>query len=85
MGGLYAGAEHVGPHATIDQAYRHVADEIRRSAEVTFKVGPPVQIFRYLGSDPRLHRTEVYFPVARQRRGARIVKHGDTRARIVEA
>jgi hypothetical protein len=85
MGGLYAGSEHVGPHATIDHAYRHVADGIRRSAKVTFKAGPPVQIFRYLSNDPCLHRTEVYFPVARQRRCARIVKHLEAHERIVEA
>ena len=75
IGGLYAGVEHIGPHATIGQAYRHVADGIRRSAAVAFATGPPVQIFRHLNRDPNLHRTEVYFPVARQRRQARIVKH----------
>jgi AraC family transcriptional regulator len=85
MGGLYAGVEHVGPHGTIDQAYRHVADGIRRSSEVTFTTGPPVQIFRYLDNNPCLHRTEVYFPVARQRRSARIVKHTESCPRIVEA
>lgn len=67
-GGLYAGAEHVGPHETIGQAYRHVADGIRRSARVAFATGPPIQIFRHLHRDPSLHRTEVYFPVMRQRR-----------------
>lgn len=66
-GGLYAGVEHVGPHTTIGQAYRHVADGIRRSSAVAFATGPPVQIFRHLSRDPCLHRTEVYFPVARQR------------------
>jgi AraC family transcriptional regulator len=84
-GGLYAGVEHVGPHATIGQAYRHVADGIRRSSTVAFATGPPVQIFRHLHRDPCLHRTEVYFPVARQRRRARIVKQGEPRAYIVEA
>lgn len=64
-GGRYAGVEHVGPHETISQAYRRVADGIRRSA-AAFGTGPPVQIFRHLDPDPRHHRTEVYFPVVRR-------------------
>jgi AraC family transcriptional regulator len=82
-GGLYAGVEHVGPHATIDQAYRHVADGVRRSTTVAFAVGPPVQIVRHLDRDPHQHRTEVYFPVVRQRRRARNVKQSDARARTL--
>lgn len=62
-GGRYAGIEHVGEHETIGQAYRQVADAIRRSASVTFSAGPLVQIFRHLDSNPQHHRTEVYFPV----------------------
>ncbi|MBL0940873.1 MAG: helix-turn-helix domain-containing protein [Gemmatimonadaceae bacterium] len=65
-GGWYAATEHVGPHETIIQAYRHVADGIRRSAKLAFGSGPPVQIFRYLDRDPAYHRTEVYFPVVRR-------------------
>lgn len=73
-GGRYAGIEHVGPHETIDQAYRHVADGVRRSTTAAFGAGPPIQIFRHLDRDPRQHRTEVYFPIVRQWSGARNVK-----------
>jgi DNA gyrase inhibitor GyrI len=64
-GGLYAGAEHHGPHMTLIQCYRHVADGIRRSQDYVFAEGPPVQIFRHLDKDPQRHRCEVYFPVRR--------------------
>jgi AraC family transcriptional regulator len=62
-GGRYGGVEHIGPHETLDQAYRHVADGIRRSPRHAFGVGPPVEIMRHIDRDPRRHRTEVYFPV----------------------
>lgn len=62
-GGSYAGTEHCGPHDTIIQAYRHVADGIRRSDTFTFGSGPPVQIFRHVDDDTARHRTEVYFPI----------------------
>jgi AraC family transcriptional regulator len=64
-GGRYCGIEHAGPLATIDQAYRNLADGIRRSERYIFDVGPPVQIYRrvHLGGDPSANFTEVYFPV----------------------
>ena len=65
-GGRYAGAELHGPHETISQAYRHVADGIRRSRAYTFGAAPPIQIFRHLDPDPSHHRTEVYFPIVRR-------------------
>lgn len=64
-GGLYAGTEHQGCHQTLIQAYRHVADGIRRSDRYAFGSGPPVQIFRHQDADPARHRTEVYFPIVR--------------------
>ncbi|MES3033494.1 MAG: AraC family transcriptional regulator [Gemmatimonadota bacterium] len=66
MGGWYAGVEHVGPHDSIIQAYRHAADWVRRSESHTFGTGPPVQIFRYLDADPQRHRTEVFLPIRRR-------------------
>jgi AraC family transcriptional regulator len=68
-GGRYAGIEHSGPIATILQAYRHVADGIRRSRQYEFDEGPPVQIYRmvHLGGDPAANLTEVYFPVRAKR------------------
>lgn len=64
-GGLYAGLEHSGPYSTIIQAYRNVADGIRRSGRCVFDEGPPLQIFRriHIGGDPAANLTEVYFPV----------------------
>jgi AraC family transcriptional regulator len=65
----YAGIEHTGPLATIDQAYRTLADGIRRSDRYVFDVGPPVQIYRQIhtAGDPSANLTEVYFPVRRTR------------------
>ena len=64
LGGTYAGIEHTGPLSTIDQAYRTVADSIRRSERYVFDVGPPVQIYRqiHIGGDADANLTEVYFP-----------------------
>jgi AraC family transcriptional regulator len=64
-GGRYAGIEHVGPLSTLIQAYRHVADGIRRSGRFKFDEGPPVQIYRsvHIGGDPAANVLEVYFPV----------------------
>jgi DNA gyrase inhibitor GyrI len=64
-GGRYAGIEHVGPLSTIDQAYRNLADGVRRSSRYSFDEGPPIQIFRkvHLNGDPSANVTEVYFPV----------------------
>lgn len=64
-GGRYAGITHHGPFATIDQAYRNLADGIRRSDRYRFAEGPPLEIMReiHAGGDPAANRTEVYFPV----------------------
>ncbi|HEV8378298.1 MAG TPA: AraC family transcriptional regulator [Tepidisphaeraceae bacterium] len=65
-GGRYCGIEHAGPLSTIIQAYRAVADGIRRS-RYSFDEGPPIQIYRniHIGGDPAANLTEVYFPVRR--------------------
>jgi AraC family transcriptional regulator len=64
-GGRFAGIEHTGPHATIDQAYRNLADGIRRSSRYQFDEGPPIQIYRriHIDGNPAANVTEVYFPV----------------------
>jgi DNA gyrase inhibitor GyrI len=64
-GGKYGGIEHTGPLSTIDQAYRNLADGIRRSRKYDFDVGPPVQIYRRIaiGGDVSANVTEVYFPL----------------------
>ena len=65
VGGRYGGIEHVGPYSTIDQAYRNLADGIRRSSRYDFDEGPPVQIYRkiHIGGDAEANVTEVYFPI----------------------
>jgi AraC family transcriptional regulator len=65
-GGSYAGVEHIGHYDTIIEAYRAVADWIRRSKAHTFGLGPPVQIFRHVDRDPDQHRTEVFLPIRRR-------------------
>jgi len=60
-GGLYGKIGHLGPGATVDQAYRQLADAIRRSTHV-FREGPPVQAF--FADDHE--RFEIWFPVRRR-------------------
>jgi AraC family transcriptional regulator len=69
VGGRYGGIEHTGPLATIDQAYRNLADGIRRSQKYDFDAGPPVQFYRRIaiGGDSSANVTEVYFPVRNRR------------------
>jgi AraC family transcriptional regulator len=64
-GGPFGAIEHRGPYSTIGQAYRTLADGVRRSGRYGFREGPPLQIFRELGpgGDPARNVTEVYFPV----------------------
>ena len=67
-GGVYGVIEHVGPYRSVDQAYRNLADGIRRSGKYTFRDGPPVQIYHLFqpGSEHASH-AEVRFPVKRTR------------------
>jgi AraC family transcriptional regulator len=69
-GGRYGGIRHTGPFSTIDQAYRNLADGIRRSQRYDFGEEPPIEVFRkiHVGSDPAANLTEIYFPVRPVRR-----------------
>lgn len=60
-GGLYGKIGHAGPGSTVGQAYRQLADAIRRSDHV-FRDGPPVQVF--FEGEPE--RFEIWFPVRRR-------------------
>ncbi len=67
-GGMYGMIEHVGPPETVGQAYRNLADGIRRS-EFEFRGDdPPVQIFleTHIGGDLAADRSQVWFPVRRR-------------------
>ncbi len=68
-GGVYGVIEHIGPYLTVDQAYRNVADGVRRSGLYTFTEGPPIQIFRTPANegDPAHGHSQVCFPVRRKR------------------
>jgi len=59
-GGLYGKIGHHGPGHTVGQAYRQLADAIRRSGH-GFREGPPVQVFF-----PDEARAEIWFPVRRR-------------------
>jgi hypothetical protein len=54
--------EHLGPAATIGQAYRNLADGIRRS-QYEFREDPPVQVFFDPASEDEARRAQVWFPV----------------------
>ena len=64
-GGLYGMIEHVGPPETVGQAYRNLADEIRRSDFEFRDDDPPVHIFLEppIEGDIAASRAQVWFPV----------------------
>jgi AraC family transcriptional regulator len=68
-GGRFGAIEHTGPLTTISQAYRNLADGIRRSHRYDFDDGPPIHIYRqiHIDGDPAANVTEVYFPVRQAR------------------
>jgi hypothetical protein len=60
--------EHLGPYRTVDQAYRNLADGIRRAGKYAFRDGPPVHIFHLFNSGPGdASHAEIRFPVKRAR------------------
>ena len=65
-GGVYGVIEHLGPYQTVSQAYRTLADGIRRSGRYAFRDGPPVHIFHRFEADAGGH-AEIRFPVKRSR------------------
>ena len=66
-GGTYGVIEHTGPTSTIDQAFRNLADGIRRSKRYTFRDGPAIEVERdvQVGAHGIIGQTYVYLPVAR--------------------
>jgi AraC family transcriptional regulator len=64
-GGMYGMIEHLGPYATVNQAYRNLADGIRRS-EFEFREDPPVQVFLDAQPGDLAGRSQVWFPVRRR-------------------
>jgi len=67
-GGAYGMIEHFGPDETVGQAYRNLADGIRRS-DFEFRADdPPVQVFleTQVAGDTAANRSQVWFPVRRR-------------------
>lgn len=72
--GWYAVTEYVGRVETLLNAFRGLADEIRRSDRFVFRDGPAVEILRAsnLNGERGVHRMDLCFPVRKldARRGA---------------
>lgn len=68
-GGTWAAIDHWGPMHTVGQAYRNLADAVRRSGVYAFAEGPPVHVYhRFDPGDPETH-SEIRFRVVRQGAG----------------
>lgn len=69
-GGPYGIVEYVGRTATVLNAFRGLADEIRRSPSFVFRDGPPLEIVRAtnVNGTPGVDRIDVCFPVKRRNR-----------------
>ena len=67
-GGAYGVIDHLGPYRTVDQAYRNLADGIRRSGKYAFRDAPPVHVFHRFEADRDSdNQAEIRFPVKRAR------------------
>ena len=64
-GGVWAAIDHWGPIDTAGQAYRNLADAIRRSGSYAFAEGPPAHVYhRFEPGDPHT-QSEIRFRVVR--------------------
>jgi AraC family transcriptional regulator len=64
-GGIWAAIDHWGPIHTAGQAYRNVADAIRRSGTYAFAEGPPVHVYHRFDPGEAETHSEIRFAVAR--------------------
>jgi AraC family transcriptional regulator len=64
-GGTWAAIDHVGPMSTVGQAYRNLADAIRRSGTWAFAEGPPAHVYHRFEAGETETRSEIRFPVVR--------------------
>jgi AraC-like DNA-binding protein/DNA gyrase inhibitor GyrI len=67
-GGLWAAIDHWGPMATVGQAYRNLADAVRRSGAYAFAEGPPAHVYHRFGPGEVDTHSEIRFPVVRLRK-----------------
>ena len=67
-GGLYGFVRYVGTADTISNAFRSLADEIRRSAIYTLRAGPAITIMReaHVGGRAGVHCVDTGLPVKRK-------------------
>ncbi len=64
-GGVWAAIDHWGPISTAGQAYRNLADAVRRSGAYAFAEGAPVHVHHRLEPDDPEAHSEIRFPVVR--------------------
>jgi AraC family transcriptional regulator len=64
-GGAWAVIDHWGPMSTVGQAYRNVADAIRRSGAYAFAEGPPLHVYHRFDPGEGETHSEIRFPVVR--------------------
>jgi predicted transcriptional regulator YdeE len=64
-GGAWAAIDHWGPMSTVGQAYRNVADAIRRSGVYGFAEGPPLHVYHRFDPGEAETHSEIRFPVVR--------------------
>lgn len=68
-GGKYGVIEHIGPYATLAQAFQTLADRIGESDEYVFRDDPPIEIMRriHVNGDTSVNHTDVCLPVKKRR------------------
>lgn len=64
-GGVYAAIDHWGPMSTVGQAYRNLADAVRRSGTYAFAEGPPLHLYHRFDPGEAETHSEIRFRVVR--------------------
>ena len=64
-GGVWAAIDHWGPMSTVGQAYRNLADAVRRSGAWAFAEGPPAHVYHRFDPGEAETHSEIRFRVVR--------------------
>jgi DNA gyrase inhibitor GyrI len=67
-GGSWAAIDHWGPMHTVGQAYRNLADAVRRSGAWAFAEGPPAHVYHRFDAGEAETHSEIRFRVVRLRK-----------------
>ena len=67
-GGSWAAIDHWGPMHTVSQAYRNLADAVRRSGAWAFAEGPPAHVYHRFDPGEAETHSEIRFRVVRLRK-----------------